>query len=30
MPPSEVQSLNKGDKVEVQLALRDEGPAPKK
>ncbi len=29
-PPSELQDLHKGDTVSVRLALRDNGPAPKK
>jgi len=28
-PPSEVQTLKKGDTITVDLALRDNGPAPK-
>ena len=29
-PPSELQDLRKGDTVTVRLALKDNGPAPKK
>jgi hypothetical protein len=29
-PPSEVQNLKKGDMVKLELALKDNGPAPKK
>jgi len=29
-PPSELQDLQKGDTVSVRLALKDNGPAPKK
>jgi len=29
LPPAEVQSLNKGDRVKLTLALKDQGPAKK-